>query len=626
VPSNAAEHPNSTVGQAADLIHSLADFLKICTLYPASNARVKDSVADILHRVADLRGNRPQVVIGVRPDGFAVDHTSTACDNPNAAWFAECMTETALGSIAIKVDATSESLLTFAKALRDNVRTAKNARSFEDLWSEEIPGLSLSARLLDVRPDKRTDLSPSTRNLLEGDSLRGAVLREFIENKRGSIEQLGDCFTSEGDCGDEETISIIELIRDVLDLLPDSVVADTNRCIKIILELLGSSSDSLAETAQSTVDSAHLEFRRIVLEVSSHFFAQENGQENGQKLETPSAPSGESTGHPGDEKFSDNADEFTAEFAELPDGEVELQEPDLHKTQLEHLGIALYLLQGEVELSASLKSIIAEHVSSDEAPAQHFLCTYLRQLLSPRPGKRPWAHLESVTKKLDQAGLLQYMNRLGIMSPSVVAATFPHTFGSFIDSLDLGDEASGRLIEVCKLVGPTQLLTLNGEDLTPEQRRRVYATRSKIVLPIALVTMESKSGPIDDDDFEILFRTASTGPESAALHVLNDPHLLARQYVKDLCRFESGLDTDAEKLRTQSGQRVHNYIDNPPEGTPIANTVRAIRALRHFWSSSTEALALSLLTRSGLLRMWTRPKPIRDAARAILKEMARCQS
>jgi hypothetical protein len=622
VRSNAAEHPNPAIGQAADLIHALADFLKICTLYPASNARVQDSVAGILHKVENLRGNRPQVVVRVRPDGFAVDHTSTAFDNPNAAWFAECMTKTALGSIAIKVDATSESLLTFAKALRDNVRAANNARSFEDLWSEEIPGLGLSARLFSVRPDNWTGISASTRSILEGDSLRGAVLREFIENKKGSLEQLGDCFTWEGDWGDEETISTIELIRDVLDLLPDSVVADTNRCIEIILELLASNSDSLAEVAQSTVDSAQREFRRIVLEVSSHFFAHEDGQ----KLEAPSAPSGESTGHPGDEKFSDNADEFAAEFAELPDGEVELQEPDLHKTQLEHLGIALYLLQGEVELTANLKSIIAEHVSADEAPAQHFLCTYLQQLLSPRPGKQPWAHLESVTKKLEQAGLLQYMNRLGIMSPGVVAATFPHTFGSFLDSLDFGDEASGRLIEVCKLVGPTHLLTLKGEDLTPDQRRRVYATRSKIVLPIALVTMESKSGPIDDDDFEILARTASTGPESAALHVLNDPQLLARQYVKDLCRFEAGLDTDAEKLRIQSGQRVRNYIDNPPEGTPIANTVRAIRALSHFWSSSTEALVLSLLTRSGLLRLWTHPRPIRDAATAVLKEMARCQS
>jgi hypothetical protein len=72
-------------------------------------------------------------------------------------------------------------------------------------------------------------------------------------------------------------------------------------------------------------------------------------------------------------------------------------------------------------------------------------------------------------------------------------------------------------------------------------------------------------------------------------------------------------------VRRVSENLIRDHIENPPEWIDVNRQVRAIGALRGFWSPRTEEFVRGLLKRSGFLLMNRRPKPIRAAARTLLR-------
>lgn len=625
MPRTAPPDEKQSPGQikAAKLINDFADFVKICTLYPSNNERVIRTTSEVLTQIHQLRDRRNRVRIRLMKKRFAVDHTATPCDKPNVEWLAECMSETALGGVSFMEDATEESLSEFAAVLRENVSSKRTAKRYEDLWTQEIDGLKMLERLFGLSNERWNMLSDATRCLLDEESPQGDVLREVLEGEDDILERLSRMFLEDPEFDGDEFVESVELVRTFVELMPDVLAEDMERSMGALDMLSKAEGDNLLQIRQTPSEVAHLEGRRRLLEVSSRMARKgSDGHKEDGKVENGELPSG----HAGDSDLSEDLDTFAAEFEDLPNARAPVFAPRFLDARDEKLGIALHRLRNLGEhrdSSPALESALKQILEKVGGKAHDLLELYLTDLCLPREEGEPWAHFWGMAGLLDRTGLLQYMIDFHILTPGIVAATFAQTFRPFVSSLSDSEEDNERLAEVCRLMGPARILaTVQDGWLTPEQRQRIYATPSPHVIPFALQWIEGDELKVRKEELDFLSSLKIDRPEWAALRFIDDVRVLPRDYVRDLCMLELKIGAHAPTLRNLSESLIRDYIQKPPPGVHTSRVVRAVGALRYFWSSKTEAFAKSLVRGTGPLRLKRPPKEIRDAVKTLLRTVA----
>jgi hypothetical protein len=605
--------------KATELIDEFADFVKVSSLYPANNERVQASLHGVLEKVEEIRGKRSRVRIRVVRETFAINNAMADSNKHNVEWLAECMNETALGGIAIEPCAKPKSLLAFSSLLRRNVTASRTATAFGQLWKETIPGVVLLERLFGISSERWEKLSQETRRILEEESSRGEVLREILEGDDATLDQALEIFEPEEDFSGDEFVDGVEFLRRMVETIPDNLHEDAEASIDLINMLMTSKGDKVADVERLSPELGQIEYRKMILGVSKHFYngSEDSGEEASSLRRDSFTPFTEEP-----DSLEDELTAFSTALETLPNGRLDADSEHEIESWAEKLGIGLHrLLKLSQERGDTLavERALAEQVEHAKgAKPSRLFRLYLERLCGPREGVDPWAHMRGLAAILESTGLLAKMIELRLVTAEILAVTFPQMFGTFVDSLGNTEEDNVILKKVCELVGTTRVLATELDMITSEQRARIYASKAVEAMPFAYKILQSAE-QLSHEELEFVVSLRLENPECIAVRAIDDIAVLPLAYVKSVCELVLGLGGHAPTMRSRSESLIREYIANPPEGIHVDRVVRAIGALRAFWSRKTETFVRGLLKGTGFLRLKKPPKPIREALKTLLK-------
>lgn len=607
------------------LVDRLADFLKTSGLYPANNQRVQAAADSLLAQAELLRGERRRVVVRLAKECLCVDAEEAESSRPNVAWLRESMRKTAVSAITLEATATRESLLLFGERLRRNTSAATRATTFAELWPEPFEGIAVLERLFLGGACSWQELPERTRNTIESNSPQGALLRHALETTDELTEQLLRLDSGAATSAEERASRLVgglQLVHHIVDLLPTELVSDPQTGFEIVQMVLSAGAESLQRLQTMPEQQATLEFRRLILEVSSRYFGHGTLAET-EAEEEVAGPKG----HAGDELITDSLPELLAEIEALPRDPAPITAASFDSAA-EKIGVCLHqLLHADGEQTPEgLRAHLAKILPRLDEPARELLASYFAHMCSPLAGEQVRSRLLVLLAMLRESGVGHLLSS-NLLAPQTVAASFPATFGAFLDLLDPSRQEDCTLLEeTCRLLGRDRVRrateTLVGKDglLTAARAEKLFALRSPAIAPLALIILNGGDPAAVAQVARYLANLKIPGPEAEALRVVDPPDQLPRAYLQSLCEhLAAGQPAPAQLLRT-SEELIRSFIAEPAASAEqIERQARAVAALRVFWSGRTRDFVRSLLRGTGLLRLRRRPKPVRAAARTLLQ-------
>ena len=85
--------------RARVFVERLADFLKVCILYPASNTRVQDAADSLIQLQQQLLAEKGKLPLLYDEGRFRVGNIEVKSPHANVAWLAECCEKTHLAGL-----------------------------------------------------------------------------------------------------------------------------------------------------------------------------------------------------------------------------------------------------------------------------------------------------------------------------------------------------------------------------------------------------------------------------------------------------------------------------------------------------------------------------------------------
>lgn len=618
---------------AQTLVERLADFLKVSGLYPANNTRVQESAAAVLQLAADLRAGRPRLVIRLSGGQLSVDLTQITSNKANVLWLCDSLRKTAAAGIGLSSELSKQSLLDFAARLRNNTSArAGRSTTFENLWPEPFAGIEVLERRFLSGACGWRELPEETRRVLEEDSPQGALLRHMLE----TTDSLADELTQLQDALDDGTagntaIDALQVVQRIVDLLPPELLESPQTGLEIVQMVLGAGTDALRHLQELPEQQAVLEFRRLILEVSSRYFGR------GSDTEEEAAPAVDGPkGHAGDELITDSVDALLAEVDALPDSELpELVDAPVTDVS-EKLNVCLHhLLHSDADADLSgTAAHLAQLLPRLDATARELLTDYFGHLCSPTASEHLRSRLQSLLGLVERLGLSHVLLSHHVLTPRMVAASFPSTFGAFLDMLDVArPDALTQLEEACRRIGRDRLRKSQKElfdsdgVLTPARQQKVFAMPSAAAATFAVELLRCGDAAAVSRVARYLAGLRIPGPEAEALRVIDPPEQLPRTYLTLLSECLCSREPPSTQLLLVSEELIRAFILEPTSTSEHAEKqARAVAALRAFWSARTRDFVVALQRGSGLLRLRRRAKPIRLAAKQLLLSTPRAES
>lgn len=628
--------PGQDEHAATDLVVALADCVKLSAMYPRANARVHRACNGTLDAAIALRGTRSQVRLRVVDGVFRIGRIRVDVAKGNVKWLLAAMEKTAVGALELESTLSIDGLLDFAEELRKNAASSQNARTFEEMWTTTFDGISVHERvfMLSAHLASMDGLSEATKSVLQEQSTRGERIREMLDDESVVGAHLS---RYSGQAGGQESAdgigTAIDVLCRVLDVLPGEILEDPTACMEFVERLLSTSDEILYEAGVfSEPEEVLAESRRRVLDVSIRYFVRPDGRGDVDALPgaapRPAGGGHFGNGHFGDEQFQEDLELFLREYAELPDPKVKLAATrDLVEAPREKLVMALEVLCRALHRGDDGAALAA----GPPLAAAVQLCNGYEDAEAPRIVARYLDRLEGVAvspgfvQVLDDAGLLVGALDRGRVTDEAIAGAFPIGFGTFVDWASGQARGAERLDTVLGLVGTERVyqsklkLVGRGRPLGRERFEKIYASASPHAVVFALMQLDHDDQSPLLPVIELLGRLRLTGRESAGLRYV-EPRQLPWDYVIRLCRFVLGDESEASVLQQRSEKMVRTYIENAGPDDDEARVVRAIAAMREFWSPRTEEFVRELAG-GGLLGLGRRPKAIRAAAKMALKSV-----
>lgn len=618
---------------ARALVERLADFLKISGLYPANNARVQQSGDGVVQLAEELRAGRPRLILRLTGLEFSVDMVTVPSDRANVAWLRDSLRKTAVTGLALGPGLTRASLLDLAAQLRTNTAArAGRATTFDSLWPKPFDGVEVLERRFLSGAYGWRELPEETRMILEEDSPQGALLRHMLESTDSLSDEL-ERIQQTLDDGSTGTAVFdgLQIIQRIVDLLPPDLLENPQTGLEIVQMVLSAGGDALLQLQQLPEQQAMLEFRRLILEVSSRYFGR--GDDNAEEATTETDGL---KGHAGDELITDSVEELLAEIETLPDSGLP-EIVDAPVTDIaEKLNVCLHhLLHSETDADLSgTEAHLAQLLPRLDEPGRQLLASYFGHLCSPTASKHLLSRLQSLLALVERLGLSHLLLSYDVLTPRTVIASFPAMFGPFLDILDVTrPEALPQLEEVCRRIGRDRLrkaekaLFDRGGVLTPERQKKLFALPSSAAATFAVELLRCGDSAAVARVARYLAGLRIPGPEAEALRVIDPPEQLPRTYLTLLSDCLCSREPPSTQLLLASEELIRGFIleeTSTPEHAE--KQARAVAALRAFWSNRTRTFAATLRRRSGFLWLRRRAKPIRLAAKQLLLSNPRAVS
>jgi hypothetical protein len=426
---------------------------------------------------------------------------------------------------------------------------------------------------------------------------RGRVLAELLESS-GEIRARLGAIRVAVEAGEERPVDVL---GSLVDLLPVDVFEDPRCALEVIDEVLA----EVGELAASGPTWAELErqLRSVVLRACSDWF------------KAP-APAGEAGDAPYAQSQRDDPRALLGEFAALP----ESAEPlaiDERALAAERLAALLHLVTASDEPAPALTARLVAELREADAGAHQLLRYCLERLLCETGRRR--AGLRRLAAALHEAGLTGIASEHAGLTAEIAAVTFPAAFGLFLDGLP--DNELDSIARVCALVGgeriraATSELTASDGILAPWRSQRILSVRAREVLPLLRILVAKGDARARSAVVDVLRALDLNAPHAAALAVVPAEHLPV-DYVCGVCDVESGGGW-TEVVRGQALALLRGVLED--RGEDVERRVLAVQRLEGFPRAEIEPVLQRLLADRGPLGLHRQPRPLREAARAVLR-------
>ena len=336
----------------------------------------------------------------------------------------------------------------------------------------------------------------------------------------------------------------------------------------------------------------------------------------------PPAPEPEQVTHEGDDAIEDDVDAMLVEleaFAPLDTRPIDARRVE---DRAEQLGVYLHHLVtlDDAEQRASLQDGIGELLWKPNQAELDVLGEYLQPLLSEEelPPGLDLARVARVVRSIGRASLLR---QCGILGPEWIVREFPQEFLAYIDTLDFDvPKDLQELDQVCQRIGPERfraepdLLTGQREFLKSRTCKRIFMLPLESTAPFARLIFE-KSRRLFKREFGMYVHARmAKGIDKALLDVIGDSQSVFTEYLIAL------VEGNESKLRGFRQSLLYSYVV-ATDGDPrrVDRRIRAIRLLANFDTPVIQKLLERLARGRKFLVMKEQPKPIRQAAREVLR-------
>lgn len=598
-------------------------------MYPATNTRVRDSARKVIEVSHELREGRAQLTIRVTADGFAVRGDVVESTRANMRWLHESFKRTAVAGVTLEQSLKEPEILEFAALLRRNTAASQKATTFSELWQESFEGLKPVEKIFALAGGMWEHLSGELRAVIEEESPRGERMRELLESGSETFESVEGLVAEAASDADRQEVlgGAVDLLRRVLDVLPPEMLEDPDDCHTIVEKALG---QIIGNSALPELRPTGSDLRKVVLEVSGKFFARSDGQEESatatSRDEAPDAPKG----HAGDDRFEEDVDEFFADFDTLPDVPVGAVDGKVVAAPVEKLMVCLHRLltlprESVLRPVEALLKDSFEAAGSDGDDALRSLIQTLRQL--DQSDVDVLARSKWLFSCLERVGIVSRWFELDEMSEDAVVRAFPAGFGTFVRFCAKDEVGLLRIASAAKQIGSDRIegaasqLFGRGRVLDDACVDAILRTRADAVMPFAMTYLDTVKQPRLDWVARYLGKLNLSGRESAALRVIAGARLPHR-YLVDLCRFYAHQKVRSVPLEQMSATLIRRYIEDPGEDSGDGKIIRAVGALKPFWSPKVETFLRDQLRGAGLFRSKRHSRAVRDSIKTFLKAQA----
>lgn len=607
--SGVLDKSDNSQGIETAFAEALASFLKASFVYPENNVRVQDALSDCVKTLASLSGREQRA--SVRIAGPKVSSAGVAVEpplTPLVEWMKETFEATALAGVEFDDHLEADAFLALARRLRTNFTVKVRHPSFRQMWSEEVPGL----RFVEPRFRGRfaakygedTDFPDATAAETTGRFGDSIHSHPGVASQLHALQQVLDTETS-------GTLQEADIVSQIVNLLPEQVRNNPAALVKTVETILRRTTDQLAGKAGEPIDE-DLDYRQLVLRVCRTFFVHEAGE--GEKKEEVDEE--QPKGHAGDEKFTDDLDAFLREVAELPPPLLRI---DLEESPAEQLGVCLHQLftADDEDHVRNVQPRVVE-LLNDTDPDRLGLVKQTIGLITEPSTETTKA--DRLLKLLRQEQFAHILRSSLVLPTDFVAATFPSQFCLFLDSLDPEDtSAQQRLDEVLArlprriIVAKSKALIDDGVD-EPARVQVILGHPTTERLPLLELLLLHGDRLHRDEIIQFLRKLDFDTPAAAALSLPED--YLPDTFVTAMIRNDKRDDAGTRKVAINL---LKSFAETPAQDDEVtARQVLAVNALQKLWSPDTEAF-LQKLSRRGLRVRAIAAKPVREAARAILR-------
>ncbi len=630
-----------------ELAEAWADFTKALSIYPETNVRVRENLAQILDahaRSLESSGN----ALSPRSEGVAVlfrsgqlvlDGEETEIpDGSSLAWLEARLDRASLAGLEFMASLDEEALLAFTKQLLSIYLRRDGPTDFDALWPDRYDGLVM----IDRRFEGRFGVSADELEYSGGHASTGAAeddKRNLVEVLLESEDVTAPLARLEA-LSDEEaegtTYSAADLMNRIIKLMPADAMKDRETLVAAVRDVLSALEERVdAEQQQDTLSEItnDMTLSTLLYSVSRSHFTRTGPEETDWAVDDAipeAAPAKRKVGHAGDEKIDEDIDAFLEEWAALPE-ECSIDLSLSHaEVQGEEAAVLLHYLVRTGD-TVRLEGLYPTLDKVLKKPGDEVLAV-LRAYLQDRAQKKDDARV-TIGARTPVLDFLRRTNRTNLLRASGVfkidwvVKAFPQYFTLYLDSLNpRRSQDIEELNIVCRRIGNDRMLRAMGPLLAEGGQLSKDTARDLLLQPdpdrvaLARLLVEWHGASIAQALAAFLRKIDLDQPEAFLVRRIHDARYFTIDYLRGLLDLHLGR-TKGSRLHNAISDVLCRHIRGTKDAEPRSPTRMASIESLIDYPSANSWFMLQELTQFNLFKLRSlEPAAVRRLARSMRKQ------
>lgn len=617
--------------------HAWAALSRALATYPPTNVRVECQLDIFLQSLSTLLDERRADSVSFTLARGRLQVDGEECEPGPAGpleWLESRLDRAALSGARFRRGVDRTEVVRFTNHLLELYVRADQTATFDTLWTESFQGVQPVPRRFDgtFGPEvaTETDATESDDGLPRGASgplstvellVESPAVRSALRTVRKSLSDID---------GEREPMLVADLLRRIVDFLPEEVVATPEALQDVTVAILQGLAhrferQGLDAGLDELEDDAKL--RRLMFVTGRALFGREpttsadakQAERRRMLAERAAAESAQQRSL--DDRIADDTAALLREFARMP--KLRSNPLDELESEVEQLGIYVHYLVRE-ERGPLLDRVEQRLARLLREPRREFVEVLRPYVTSHRFGDEAlhWERVESMLRRTRSYKLLRWV---GAFTPDSVASSFPADFGTYLATLDHTEsEGLEELIEVCAKVGRQgfrdhlpELLSdarLDRPTIWTAMLSQAGAARALPVGSLLLALDEVRYKPLMVD---LLRRTRGDEQVAVLLELADTPQAVSSTYLRLLLEHDTGAKPAAALVRQIAQALVTAYHDRVEAHAPETERVEVVERLADFDCEVAREFLRELATakRFGIFPV---AGPVQRAARGVL--------